>query len=129
MSPVPWTPPATVLVELDVADPAHPRVVTRTTVDGSVVGARRTGDTLRVVLSSATQRIPLTQPADGSRAAERAATRANRRAVQRARAAAWLPRMRVRDAQTGHRHGRPGGGLRRREPADALRRASGCSPC
>ena len=37
MSPVPWTPPATVMVELDVADPAHPRVVTRTTVDGGVV--------------------------------------------------------------------------------------------
>ena len=101
MSPVPWTPPATVMVELDVADPAHPRVVTRTTVDGGVVGARRTGDTLRVVLSSATQRIPLTQPADGSPAAEAAAERANRRAVQRARAAAWLPRMRVRDAETG----------------------------
>jgi len=98
---VPWSPTATVLVELDVADPAHPRVVTRTTVDGRVVGARRTGDTLRVVLSGADQRIPLTQPADGSGAAERAAARANRRAVARARAAAWLPRMRVRNAETG----------------------------
>jgi hypothetical protein len=98
---VPWTPPATVLVELDVADPSHPRVVTRTTVEGNVVGARRTGDTLRVVLSGTGQRIPLTQPADGSRRAERAAERANRRAVARARAAAWLPRMRVRDAETG----------------------------
>ena len=101
ISTVPWTPPRTVLVELDVADPAHPRVVTRTTVDGSVVGARRTGDTLRVVLSTATQRIPLTQPANASRTAERAAARANRRAVQRARAAAWLPRIRVRNAETG----------------------------
>jgi hypothetical protein len=98
---VPWGPSATVLVELDVADPSRPRVVTRTTVEGGVVGARRTGDTLRVVLSSAGQRIPMTQPADGSRAAERAAARANRRAVARARAAAWLPRMRVRDAETG----------------------------
>ena len=101
IAPVPWTPPSTVLVELDVADPAHPRLVTRTTVDGGVVGARRTGDTLRVVLSGATQRIPLTRPADGSRSAERAAERANRRAVERARAGAWLPRMRVRNAETG----------------------------
>ena len=101
MTTVPWTPPRTVLVELDVADPAHATVVTRTTVDGSVVGARRAGDTLRVVLSTATQRIPLTQPASGSRAAERAAARANRRAVLRARAAAWLPRIRVRNAETG----------------------------
>jgi hypothetical protein len=101
ISTVPWTPPRAVLVELDVADPAHPAVVTRTTVDGSVVGARRAGDTLRVVLSTATQRIPLTQPATASPAAERAAARANRRAVLRARAAAWLPRIRVRNAETG----------------------------
>ena len=97
----------TVLVELDVSDPARLRVVSRMTVDGRLVSARRADGTLRVVLSTSPDRIPLTLPATGSAAAERAAALANRRAVRRARAAAWLPRLKVRDAATGTVSRRP----------------------
>jgi len=112
-SPIaPTTVPTTVLVELDVSDPARLRVVSRMTVDGRLVSARRADGTLRVVLSSSPDRIPLALPATSGAAAERAATRANRRAVRRARAAAWLPRLTVRDVAAGTVVRRPAVGCR-----------------
>ncbi len=90
--------PATVLVLVDVSDPAAPRVLSRLRVDGSLVAARRTGASVRVVVSSSPARLPLVQPSSPGATAIRAATRANRRAVARAKASAWLPRIVVRDA-------------------------------
>jgi uncharacterized secreted protein with C-terminal beta-propeller domain len=89
--------PSTVLVQLDVSDPAHPRVVTRMRIDGRLVSARRTGDTVRVVLSSGPAYLPLTQPAGEGLGVARVATRANRRLVTRSNASAWLPRLTIRD--------------------------------
>ena len=96
LAPISWT-PSTVVVQLDVADPAHPRVMARMKVDGSLVGARRTGDTVRVVLSSSPTRLPfiVSPAADG--AAVRSATRTNRRILAHANATAWLPRLTLRD--------------------------------
>ncbi len=91
-----WT-PQTVLVQLDVSDPGRARVVTRMKIDGSLVSARRTGDTVRVVLSSAPTYVALTQPVAGSAEGIRVATRANHRAVARSNASAWLPRMTIRN--------------------------------
>lgn len=99
--------PSTVIVQLDVSDPAAPRVLARMKVDGSLVSARRTGTTVRVVLTTSTARIPLVAPAGPGRAELRAATRANRRAVARAGAAAWLPRLTLHDATTGTTRRRP----------------------
>ena len=99
--------PATVIVQLDVSDPAAPRVLARLRVDGSLVSARRTGGTVRVVLTTSAARIPLVAPAGSGRAELRAATRANRRAVARARASAWLPRLTLHDATTGTTRRRP----------------------
>ena len=66
-------------------------------VEGSLVAARRTGTSVRVVVSSTPARLPLVQPSSSGATAARAATRANRRAVARANASAWLPRITVRD--------------------------------
>lgn len=76
--------PSTVLVQFDVSDPSAPRVVTRMRVEGRLVAARRTGDSVRVVLASSPAAIPL------------AAARED--AVRRAGPRAFLPRMTVRDA-------------------------------
>jgi uncharacterized secreted protein with C-terminal beta-propeller domain len=92
-----FLPPATFLVLVDVSDPATPRVLSRLRVDGSLVSARRTGTSVRVVVSSAPVRLPLVQPSDSGPAGVQAATRANRRAVARANATAWLPRITVRN--------------------------------
>ena len=89
--------PATVLALVDVSDPATPRVLSRMRVEGSLVAARRTGTSVRVVVSSTPARLPLVQPSSSGATAARAATRANRRAVARANAGAWLPRITVRD--------------------------------
>jgi uncharacterized secreted protein with C-terminal beta-propeller domain len=93
--------PATVLVLVDVSDPATPRVLSRMRVDGSLVAARRTGTSVRVVVSSSPAGLPLVQPSSSGAGAVRAATRANRRAVARASASAWLPRITVRDVASG----------------------------
>ncbi len=107
----PWR-PATVVVQLDVSDPAHPRVMARMRVDGTLVAARRTGGTVRVVLSSSPTRLPLVTASAPEGAATRAALRANRRAVARAGAGAWLPRLTLRDNATRTTIRRPAVGCR-----------------
>ena len=92
LGPHDWQ-PATVIVQVDVADPAHPRVLARITVDGSMVSARRTDGTVRVALSSSPSRLPLIAASASAGPSVRAAARANRRIVARATAADWLPRL------------------------------------
>ena len=111
-----------VMVELDVADPAHPRVVTSYHRGRRCRGRPPHG---RHAARGALERHPA-DPADpaGGRLPRRPRPpprRADLWAVRRALgAAAWLPRMRVRDAEdrgivlTG-----PAVGCGRREPADA----------
>ncbi len=93
--------PSTVIVQVDVSDPAAPRVIARMKVDGTLVAARRTAGTVRVVLSSSPTRIPLVSATGSEAPAVRAATRANRRIVARANASAWLPRLTLHDVAAG----------------------------
>ena len=93
----PLADPVTVAVQLDVSNPARPRVLARMSVDGRLLSARRTGATVRLVVASTPTRLPLATPASGEATAVRIAARANRRAIARATAAAWLPRVSVRD--------------------------------
>ncbi len=88
--------PSTVLVQLDVSVPARPRVITRMRADGRLVSARRTGETVRVVLASSPVRLPLVGPRANGGAAARSATRINRRVLVRANASAWVPRLTIR---------------------------------
>ncbi len=97
-----WGPPVTVVVALDVSDPAAPREVSRVRADGGLVAARGADGTVRLVVSgTAAPRIPQTSPAADTAPARRAAQRANRSAVRNAPAGAWLPRVTVRDTATG----------------------------
>jgi len=95
-APGPVTVPGTVVVALDVSDPAAPRVLSRMRAEGSLVSARRTGDTVRLVVSSHAPHLDLVTPMGEARGT-RAALRANRRAIATAPAGAWLPRVTVRD--------------------------------
>jgi uncharacterized secreted protein with C-terminal beta-propeller domain len=76
--------PTTVLVQVDVSDPAHPRVLSRMAVEGTLVAARRTGGTVRAVVSSTPDPVAMSP-----------------RARAGAAAGAWLPRLTVRDAAAG----------------------------
>ena len=71
--------PRTVLAQVNVSDPAHPRALARMAVDGHLVAARRTGGTVRAVVATAPRPIEL-----------------GRRRALRAGAGAWLPRLTVR---------------------------------
>jgi uncharacterized secreted protein with C-terminal beta-propeller domain len=59
VAPVPGGGPTTLLSEVDVSDPAAPKVARTMTLDGAFVDARMTGGTVRVVVSSTPQ--PTTQ--------------------------------------------------------------------
>ena len=71
--------PRTVLAQVDVSDPAHPRALARMAVDGHLVAARRSGGTVRAVVATAPRPIEL-----------------GRQRALRAGAGAWLPRLTVR---------------------------------
>ena len=75
--------PTTVLVQLDVSDPSRPRVLSRMTVDGRLVAARRTGGTVACVVASTPDPVALAP-----------------RTAARSSVGAWLPRLTVRDAAT-----------------------------
>jgi uncharacterized secreted protein with C-terminal beta-propeller domain len=78
----PMTAPRTVLAQVDVSDPAHPRALARMTVDGHLVAARRTDGTVRAVVATAPRPVEL-----------------GRQGALRAGAGAWLPRLRMRGAR------------------------------
>ena len=99
--PTPVEPPSTVVAEIDVTDAARMRATTSVKVDGTLVAARRTAQTVRVVVSSSPRPPGMVVPASGTRAAEFTALIANRRAVAASHAGAWLPRMTVRDEVAG----------------------------
>ncbi len=77
----PIGPQRTVLAQVDVTDPARPRVLARMTVDGRLVAARRTGGTVRAVVATTAGPVEL-----------------GRARALRAGAGAWLPRLTLREA-------------------------------
>ena len=91
------------LLEVDVADPAAPRVVRSLDVEGGYVNGRLTGDTARVVV--ATEPRGLTMP-DEAGSTIREVRRNWRRSVRRTRTAAWLPGAVLRERRTGKRQRR-----------------------
>ena len=85
---VPGTSSST-LTEVDLADPAQPRLVRSLRVDGEIVGARLNGGTVRLAISSSPQRLRWRLPdAAGD---EKSATAANRRVARTAPLGRWLP--------------------------------------
>ena len=92
----PPPPPATVLIEVDVSDPAAMNVATRLKVEGNYVAARMTGTTARLVVASTPAAIPLATPAGSTPVAEARAEARNLRAVARTTVRNFIPRLQVK---------------------------------
>jgi hypothetical protein len=96
--PVPADHPLVRLAEVDVTDPASPRLVRTLDLDGGLVGARLAGGVVRLAVAAEPTRLPFVRPqtyATGDDpqgdAAVRSALRANRDVVRTAPVADWLP--------------------------------------
>jgi hypothetical protein len=103
--PVPTDQPHVRVAEVDVADPAHPRLVRTLDLDGGLVGARQAGGVVRLAVAANPSRLPFVRPETYTTgtdprgdAAVRAALDANRRVVRTAPVADWLPRWTVTPA-------------------------------
>jgi hypothetical protein len=84
---------STDLFDLDVSDPATPRLVGHTIWSGSALSMRQYGDTVRLVTSTELPALPFVQPHRGVSRADAAAH--NREIVRVAGIDAWLPSVRV----------------------------------
>jgi hypothetical protein len=100
----------TQIAEVDVADPAHPRLVRTLALDGTSAGARLHDGLVQLALSAPPSRLPLVQPAptaqdpSGSAALKQAQAR-NRAVVDGSSVEQWLPGYTVTPA-----NGRPSSG-------------------
>lgn len=89
--PVPY-PGKTVLVDVDVHDPANLRIVRTLELDGRYLTARLAGGAVRLVLASPLGReLPFVRPGAPGAVDTAAATRANRDVVRSSSARRWLP--------------------------------------
>lgn len=79
------------IAEVDVSNPAAPRITSQITVDGSVLDARMVGGTARVVLSSGPAPLDFVQPRSASRTATQRALKTNQRVVAESSLDDWLP--------------------------------------
>ena len=93
------------VAEVDVADPAHPRLVRTLDMDGQLVGARLAGGVVRLAVSSPPPRLHFVYPGapasggtgqgtsrSGAEDPGTTALEANRRVVGTSPVDAWLPR-------------------------------------
>ncbi len=110
-----YRPPATRVVQVDLADPAHPKAVSTLDLDGAQVGVRMVDGEVRVAVNSSFHQLPFVLPQYPSspgaepqpgqsqsqseaqvKAAEDAATAANREVVNRSTLDDWLPTYTLR---------------------------------
>jgi uncharacterized secreted protein with C-terminal beta-propeller domain len=97
-----WAPQGVVLTLLDVSDPSAMKVVETLRLEGSLVSARITDRSVRVVISTPPE-LPPVAPASGDGVVSGIVTALrNRRAVEKTNAEAWLPTYAV------DRAGQPG---------------------
>lgn len=104
--PVPIHPPmpldagTTRIVDVDLTDPAHPRLASDRTFTGRLVSMREYGDTVRIVTDTGLPDLDFTAPRDGSARAHHRALAHNREVVRHSSIADWLPS--VRDGGSRH---------------------------
>jgi len=78
------------LLDLDISDPAHPVLASRTSWSGSQLSMRQYGDTVRLVTSTGLPELPFVTPRPG-RTTEREATQRNREIVRSSAVEGWVP--------------------------------------
>jgi hypothetical protein len=90
-----YSEPSTRLFEIDVADPAAPRLLRTLTVEGFFVAARLRDSVARVVVGTPPE--PWATPAADQLTTEAQATRRQRRAIRRTRLSTWMPERVLRN--------------------------------
>ena len=83
------------IIELDLSQPATPRVVKRLEVEGNYVTARQVGAVARVVVRSYPQELPFVSPQN--QAGEARAKELNEQTVRESTLENWLPLYRLED--------------------------------
>lgn len=82
------------VVDVDLTDPARPRLVSDRTFTGQLVSMREYGGTIRIVTSTGLPTLPFVSPTGPDRRSVRQALAANRAVVRRSSIDAWLPGVR-----------------------------------
>ncbi len=82
--------PGTELIDLDISDPAKPRLDSRTSWSGSQLSLRQYGDTVRLVTSTGLPSLPFVEPRPG-RLSEAEAKQKNREIVRSSSVEDWVP--------------------------------------
>jgi uncharacterized secreted protein with C-terminal beta-propeller domain len=83
------------VVDIDLTDPAHPRLVSDRTFSGRLLTMRQYGDTVRIVTDTGLPDLDFTVPhGSGARAQDRALAH-NREVVRRSAIGDWLPGVRA----------------------------------
>ena len=90
ISPWGWS-QVSALVEVDLSDPAQPRVARRLVVDGRYLSARMRGGVVRVVVSSSPTGLSFGYPEGGGLRGERDALERNREAIRGSTLEDWVP--------------------------------------
>jgi len=83
-------PTGTELIDLDISDPAHPRLESRTSWSGQQLSLRQYGDTVRLVTSTGLPSLPFVVPRPG-RLTENQAEQRNREIVRGSTVEDWVP--------------------------------------
>jgi uncharacterized secreted protein with C-terminal beta-propeller domain len=96
--PVP-VPDSARVVDVDLTDPARPRLVSDRTFTGQLVSMREYGDTIRIVTSTGLPTLPFVSPTGPDRRSIRQALAANRAVVRHSSIDAWLPGVRERGTE------------------------------
>ncbi len=78
------------LIDVDISDPAHPVLDSRTTWSGTQLSLRQYGDTVRLVTSTGLPQLPFVTPRPG-RFSEKEATERNREIVRSSTVEDWVP--------------------------------------
>lgn len=92
-----WRTDTTRVLEVSIADPADPEVLSDRKMGGELLSARQYADTVRLVLSTTTPTLDFVSP-DRDRSPEEA-TEANRQIVERSTIDDWLPSLHLADGE------------------------------
>jgi len=93
-------PPRTWVATYDLGDPTDPTLVSNRLYDGSLVSARQTGSTVRLVLSSGLPALDFETPS--GQVSEKEALAHNRQAVRESAVGDWLPGVTTYDGSGEH---------------------------
>ena len=87
----------TEVIDLDISDPANPRLDSRTSWSGRQLSLRQYGETVRLVTSTGLPSLPFVEPRPGVRTEDEAEQR-NRAIVRNSTVEDWVPGLRLESA-------------------------------